>query len=166
MFRLVFLFLCITTIYAALPVVREVHSVAVSDSKAANEEIVGTFSLVGDSLKTPFILQLVFENCNELKDRHNNSLNFTSYKLKYIKNQTMSWETINVPLTERGKNCIYNIEFYNDVQEKYDIELWASWDRKRATSGTFNGRVSFNILPKPKPLSPKKLLLPRPKPKP
>jgi len=159
MFRLVFL--CIATVYAALPVIREARSVAVSGSRAANEEIMGTFSLVGDSLKTPFRLQLIFENCNGLKDRHSKSLNFTTFKLKYVKTKTMSWETINLPLNGRGKNCLHNIDFYEDVQEKYDMELWASWDRQRAIPGTFNGNVTFNILPKPKPLLPK-LLLPKP----
>jgi len=156
MFRLIFLF--ITTIYAALPAVREARSVDVSDSKAA-EEIMGSFSLVGDSTKTPFKLQLIFENCNGLRDRRRgNSLTFTSFKLKYVKTQTMSWETINLPLNERGKNCLYNVEFYNDVQERYDIELWASFDKSRATAGNFDGKVSFNVLPKPKPLLPKKFL--------
>lgn len=139
------LFLCIAPTFAALPVVREAHSVPVSDSKAANEEILGYFSLVGDSLKTPFKLQIAFENCNGLKDFHGNTLAFTSLKLKYVKAKTMSWETI----TLHGKNCTHNIEFYNDVQEIYNIELWASWDRQRATAGNFKGRVSFNVLPKP-----------------
>jgi len=155
MFRLIFL--CITAVYAALPVVREVQGIDVSVSKAADEEIVGRFSLVGDSLKTPFILQIISENCNELRDRYGNSLPFAAFKLKYVKTQTKSWETINLPLNGRGKNCLHNIEFYNDVQEKYDMELWASWDRQRAIAGSFKGNITFNILPKPRPLMPKLL---------
>jgi len=146
MFRL--FFLCIATVYAALPVVREAHAVAVSDSKA-DEDIFATFSLVGDSLKTPFILQMTFENCNELKDRYGYSLVFTAIKLKYVKNQTKSWETIRLPLRGRGKNCLHNVEFYEDVQEKYNMELWASWDKGKTPGGSFQGRVSFDVLPKP-----------------
>jgi len=140
-------FLCVTAVYAALPVVREAHSVPASTK--ANEEILASFSLVGDSLKTPFVLQMVFENCNGLKDRYGNSLTFTALKLKYVKTKTMSWESIDLPLTGSGKNCIQNVEFYEDVQEKYDMELWASWDIGKATAGNFQGVVSFNILPKP-----------------
>jgi len=148
MFRLIFL--CIATVYAALPVVREAQSLAVSDSRAADEEILGSFSLVGDSFKTPFRLQIIFENCNVLKDRrHGYSLFLTAFKLRYIKEQTRGWETINLSLNQQGNNCLHNIEFYNDVQERYNIELWASWDRQRATAGNFNGNVSFYVLPKP-----------------
>jgi len=142
-------FLCITTAYAALPVVREVHGVAVSSSKVADEEILGNLSLEGDSLKTPFRLQMSFETCNGLNDRYGNPLVFTDFKLKYVKTKTKSWETINLPLTKRGKNCIYEVEFYEDVQEKYYIELWASWDRQRAPAGNYQGRLSLDILPKP-----------------
>jgi len=129
--------------------VREVHSVDVSSYKITDEEIVGNLSLEGDSLKTPFRLQITFENCNGVKDRYGNSLVFTAFKLKYVKTQTKSWETINLPLKKQGKNCIYDVEFYEDVQEKYYIELWASWDRRRAPAGDFKGRLSFNVLPKP-----------------
>jgi len=137
-----------TTAYAALPIVREAHSVEVSNPKT-NEEILGSFSLVGDSLKTPFVLQLVFENCNGLKDNLGNLLHFSTFKLKYVKNRTKSWETINLPLTGRGRNCIQNVEFYEDVQEKYDIELWASWDNSKTAAGSFNGKISLSVLPKP-----------------
>jgi len=139
------LFLCIAPIFAALPVIGEAHSVDVSGSNAANEEILGSFSLVGDSLKTQFRLQITIENCNKLKDPHGNTLALTALKLKYPKFPTSGYETINL----QSANCIHNIEFYNDVQEVYKIELWASWDKQRATAGTFKGRASFNVLPKP-----------------
>jgi hypothetical protein len=143
-----FFFWCLTPAFAALPIVGAVYSEQVSP-KVSSEELIGRFSLKGDSLKTPFILQFVFENCGEFKDRRGNALPFATLKLKYVKTQTSNWETIDLRSSKTGKNCIQNIEFYEDVQEKYNIELWASWDVRRATAGTFKGRIFFNILPKP-----------------
>jgi len=145
----VFFCCCLAPVFAALPVVSAVYGEQISNSKASNEELVGHFSLLGDSLKTPFILQLIFENCGGLKDRRGNALPFTALKLKYVKEQTRGFETIDLQSVKRGKNCIQNIEFYEDVQEKYNMELWASWNTRNATAGAFKGRVSFNVLPKP-----------------
>jgi len=92
---------------------------------------------------------MVFENCNGLKDSYDNLLPFATFKLKYVKDRTKSWETINLPLTKKGKNCIQNVEFYEDVQEKYDIELWASCDSKKTAAGSFNGKIYLSVLPKP-----------------
>jgi hypothetical protein len=148
MFRF-FLFWCLVPVFAALPVVGAAHGEQVSGSNASNEELMGYFSLIGDSLKTPFILQITLENCKELKSKHGQMLPLTAFKLKYINSQTSSWETINIKLGKGGKNCIHNIEFYNDVQEKYNMELWASWNRQKASAGTFKGRASIKVLPKP-----------------
>jgi len=143
-----FFWCCLAPAFAALPVVSEAYSEHISP-KTSNEELIGSFSLKGDSLKTPFILQFIFENCGEFKDRRGNALPFAALKLKYVKAQTSSWETIKLQTTKRGKNCIQNLEFYEDVQEKYNMELWASWDVRRAVAGTFKGRISFYVLPKP-----------------
>jgi hypothetical protein len=147
MFRF-FLFWCLVPVFAALPVIGEARGERASGN-VSNEELIGSFSLIGDSLKSPFILQIILENCKELKSKHKTVLPLNVLKLKYIKSQTKSWETIDIKLNKRGKNCIHNIEFYDDVQERYNMELWASWNRQRASAGTFDGRASFKVLPKP-----------------
>jgi hypothetical protein len=147
MFRL-FLF-CLVPAFAALPIVGATRSEQVSSANAGNEEPLGYFSLIGDSLKTPFILQITLQNCKELKGKYGKTLPLSALKLKYINSKTRSWEIRDIKLNKRGKNCIHNIEFYDDVQERYNMELWASWNGQRASAGTFEGRASFNILPKP-----------------
>jgi len=145
-----FFWCCLAPAFAALPVISEVYSEHITKHpRTYNEELIGRFSLTGDSLKTPFILQFTFEDCSEFKDRRGNVLPFNALKLKYVKTKTNGWETIDLQLAKRGKNCIQNIEFYEDVQEKYNMELWASWDARKAIAGTFKGRISFDVLPKP-----------------
>ena len=146
MFKL-FLF-CYFPVFAALPIVGWVHGEdVVSNSDAKAEEILGRFSIIGDIEKTPFILQITFENCRELKDAYGNALSLASLKLKY-QNAQSSWETMDLRISARGQNCFNNIEFYNDVQETYNMELWASWDRQRAAAGIFHGNAFFKILPR------------------
>ncbi|MDR2579801.1 MAG: hypothetical protein LBC85_02255 [Fibromonadaceae bacterium] len=123
------------------------HGEDISNSNAEPEELLGFFSIIGDSEKTPFILQITFENCRELKDLYGNTLPLTNLQLKY-KNAQNSWVTMDLRIPARGQNCFNNINFFIDVQERYDMELWASWDRQKAAAGTFFGNASFKILPR------------------
>jgi len=151
------LLFCCFPAFAALPVIGMARGEAISlsgTSATSTEEILGYFSIIGDSEKTPFILQITFEDCRELKERrgklksrHSNALPLTSFKLKY-KNDQNGWENLNLELPAKGQNCFVNTEFYNNVQERYDMELWASWDNKKASAGTFHGSASFKILPR------------------
>lgn len=146
MFRYFFIgcFLAVQS-FAALPYISEAQGNDISET----EEALGYFSIIGDAQKTPFRLQITFENCNELRDNYGNTLPFTTLMLKYQDTQNASsWKTLNFVLP-KGQNCFKIIEFYNDVQEVYNMELWVSWDKKRAKAGTFYGRASFDILPKP-----------------
>jgi len=141
------LFCCCFPVFAALPVIGWEHGNEISNSNADIEEILGYFSIIGDSEKTPFILQITFENCRELKDLYGNVLPLTSIRLRY-KNDKNGFEIMNLRIPARGQNCFNNIQFFNDVQERYDMELWTSWDRQKANAGTFSGRASFKILPR------------------
>lgn len=144
------LFLNINTIFAALPVIGMLHGETVSGSGATAEEaFAGNFSIIGDSEKTPFKLQITLKNCRELKDRYGKTLPLTSVKLKYKNAKNGGFEeSANLRIAAKGQNCFGIIEFYNDVQERYDMELWISWDNKKANAGTFYGDASFKILPK------------------
>jgi len=150
MFRF-FLFLgFLVPVFSALPVVGIAEGRDIYNSEAQPEEPLFFFSLVGDSEKTPFRLQITFENCSELRDNHGRALALTGLKLRYKSDLTLGYETMNLGLTERGQNnCLREIEFYQDVQERYDMEAWASWDRTYNSAGNFSGRATFKILPKP-----------------
>ncbi len=136
-------------VFAALPIVRWAYGEEISNSNAGAEERLGYFSIIGDSERTPFKLQITFENCRELKDRYGKALPLTSIKLRYKTSQN-GWiaEPMNLRISEKGQNCFNVIEFFNDVQERYDMELLTSWDKQRANAGIFYGRASFKILPR------------------
>jgi hypothetical protein len=153
MFRL-FFWCFLAPVFAALPIVKVMPCepcTEIPNSNTNSEEPFGYFSLIGDSESTPFRLQIIFENCNELRDNYGHALPLTVLKLKYIDTQSASsWKEITLKLAGKGQNCIHNFEFYNDVQERYDMEIWASWNKTKSyAGGIYEGRVSFNILPKP-----------------
>ncbi len=141
-----FLLCCCFPVFAALPVIGTKQGEEVLDSDAKAEGLLGYFSVIGDSERTPFVLQVSFGDCRELKDRYNKALP-VSFKLKY-KNTQNNLESLDLKLPAKGRNCFSNIEFYNNVQERYDMELWAFWEDKKASAGTFYGNASFKILPK------------------
>jgi hypothetical protein len=148
MFRL-FLFLgFLTPVFSALPIVSKAEGRDIS--KSNTEELAGSFSIMGDSLKTPFRLQVVFEDCNKLKGARGKDISMSHAKLKYQnQNASSKWETIDLRLIGKGRNCFSIIEFYEDVQETYNMELWISLDERITSAGTFFGTAHIGILPKP-----------------
>jgi len=146
MFR--FLLCCCFPVFAALPVIHVAQGKDISDSNLGTDEILGTFEIRGDSAKTPFILQITFENCRELKNQYGYALLITGFKLKY-KDLQSSYKNIDLNISEKGQNCFANTQFYQDIQEEYDMELLASWNSQKASAGIFFGKASFKILPYP-----------------
>lgn len=151
MFRLFFIFGFATHVFAALPIVSEVRGYDIYNSPEASVEgaLVGNFRLIGDGFKKPFRMRIIFENCAKLKDEHGFRLPLTVIKLKYIKEQPSTWETKELKLIGGSQNCYAEIQFYEDIQDSYYMELWATWNTKGTTGGIFHESANVYILDKP-----------------
>ena len=143
------LFLSTNTIFADLPVIGMLHGEEVPGfSAVAGGTLLGSFEIVGDGEKTPFKLQVTFKNCRELKNRYGFALPLTSIKLKYRNTPNGAFkEDMYLAIASQGQNCFSIVNFLDDVQDRYYMELWASWNGEKAKAGIFYGEASFKILP-------------------
>ena len=142
------LLLSTNTIFADLPSISELHGEHVSDPSATEGISLGSFEIIGDDDKTSFRLQVTFKNCRELKNRYGFALPLTSIKLRYRNTQNGPFKEEDLAIAyQQGQNCSSIVNFPEGVQDKYYMDLRASWNDEKAKAGIFYGKASFEILP-------------------
>jgi len=142
---------CIAPVFAALPVLGDdaiAYNIKNSEYNES-EEVLASFMLINGDGTTPFAMQITFTNCSKLKDKYGNAIPIT-LKLRY-KNIQEAWE---MPPINLNSDCLNTINFSsteNKLQQKYEFELFGTWNKQNAEriAGTFEESATIKILPYP-----------------